>query len=234
MALSWASSSKCFVRRCRLISATLRGRDPRKRTAASYASPSGGASRGGRLAFLIRAAGRHGARLLADLGLDLRGDIRVVAEELLGVLAALSEPGLAVVEPRAVLRDDAGEEAHVDEPAFARDAFDREDLELGESERRRDLVLHDLHPHAPSDDVRAVLDLLDRTHVQADRRVELQRLATRSRLRRVMDDHAIDDVVVRALDLQVVAVHLAPAPHRRLRLDRRDHGGHEATLWLDE
>src|SRR5438067_1962658 len=183
MALSWASSSKCFVRRCRLISATLRGRDPRKRTAASYASPSGGASRGGRLALLIRAAGRHGARLLADLGLDLRGDIRVVAEELLRVLAALAKPGLPVVEPCAVLRHDAGEESHIDEPALARDALDREDLELGETERRRDLVLHDLHPHAPADDVGAVLDLLDRAHVEADRRVELQRLATRSGLR---------------------------------------------------
>src|SRR5438270_5004270 len=161
MALSWASSSNRFVRRCRLISATLRGRGPRKRTAASYGLPDGGASRAGRLAFLIRAGGRDRPRLLADLRLDLRGDVGVVAEELLRVLAPLTEARLAVVEPRAVLRHDAGEEAHVDEPALARDALDREDLELGEAERRRDLVLHDLHPHAATDDVGAVLDLLD-------------------------------------------------------------------------
>src|SRR2546428_5676313 len=115
MALSCASSSKRFVRRCRLISATLRGRGPRNRTAASYALPTGAASRAGRLALLIRAARGHGSGLLADLRLDLGGHVRVVAEELLRVLAALAEPGLAVVEPRAVLRHDAGEEAHVDE-----------------------------------------------------------------------------------------------------------------------
>src|SRR5215203_2483265 len=38
--------------------------------------------------------------LLADLPLDLGGELRVVAQELLGVVASLPEPGFAVGEER--------------------------------------------------------------------------------------------------------------------------------------
>jgi hypothetical protein len=57
-----------------------------------------------------------------------------------------------------------------------------------------------LHPNTATDDVGAVLDRFDRTDVETDRCVELERLAARGRLRRVVDDDAVDEVVVRSFD----------------------------------
>src|SRR5258708_5507881 len=50
-----------------------------------------------------------------DLGDDLIGDWGVVAEVLLGVLAALADPEVAVIEPRARLLDDLVGKGQVDQ-----------------------------------------------------------------------------------------------------------------------
>ena len=67
--------------------------------------------------------------------------------------------------------------AEIEQIARARDAFAVHHVELGFAERRRDLVLHDLHAGAAADDDVAVLDAGDAADVDADRRVELQRAA---------------------------------------------------------
>ena len=58
-----------------------------------------------------------------------------------------------------------------------------DDVELGLLERRGDLVLRDLDPHPVAERLGAVLERLDPADVEAHRRVELERTATRSRLR---------------------------------------------------
>ena len=82
-------------------------------------------------------------------------DVLVGAQELLGLLAALAEPRLAVVEPGAGLGDDVRGDADVQEAALLGDALAVHDVELGDAERRGDLVLDDLDAHAAADGVRA-------------------------------------------------------------------------------
>src|SRR5438270_10355794 len=162
---------------------TLRGRAARYWTAASYGLPSGLDLE---LALLtVRALRAHVEASVAHLRFDLCGDVLVLAEELLGVLAALSDALLAVVDPRTGLVEDRGREPHVEKSALARDALVREDLDLGDAERRRDLVLHDLDLHPAADHHVALLDRLDRPDVDTDRGAELQRAAAGGRLRRV-------------------------------------------------
>src|SRR5437762_2466904 len=156
----------------------LRGLFPRNCTAASYGLASGFDRWLGFLS--IRAFGADGQVARAHLGVDLGGNVGMVAQELLRVLAALSDPRLAVIDPRAGFVENAHRDAHVDEPALARDALAREDLDLGDAEGRSDLVLHDLHLDATADDHVALFDRLDRSDVDAHGRVELQRPATRS------------------------------------------------------
>src|SRR5262249_24546612 len=119
------------------------------------------------------------AELLPDLRFHFGGEVGVVAEELLGVLATLADAEIAVAEPRAGLLHDLVLEAEVDELARLRDPLAVADVELGVLERRRHLVLHDLDLRAAADDVVAVLDGVDAPDVDAHRGVELQRAASR-------------------------------------------------------
>src|SRR5919198_3659712 len=123
------------------------------------------------------------AERLVDLALDLLGDLDVLGEERLGVVAPLAESLVAVGEERTGLRHDVVLDAEVDEAAGSRDALAELDVELGLAERRRDLVLDDLHAHAVADRLGALLERLDATDVQALRRVELERATTGLRLR---------------------------------------------------
>ena len=45
-------------------------------------------------------------RKAAELGFELVGEIRIVAQKLLGILASLAQPDIAVVEPCAALFND--------------------------------------------------------------------------------------------------------------------------------
>ncbi len=115
--------------------------------------------------------------LLADPLLDRLGHLRVVAQELLGVLASLADPGAVVGEPGAGLLDDVGLDAEVDQLAHLADALAVHDVELDLLERRRHLVLDHLDAGLVADDLVLLLDLADAPDVEAHRGVELQRVA---------------------------------------------------------
>src|SRR5438067_2047252 len=125
---------------------------------------------------------RDEAGVLADRLLDRVRDPRIVLEELLGVLAPLPQPLAVIGEPGAALLDDAGLDAEVDEFAGLGDALAVHDVELDLLERWRELVLDHLDPRLVADHLVALLDGADAADVEADRGVELQRVATAGRL----------------------------------------------------
>src|SRR6059058_1906798 len=101
---------------------------------------------------------RHDAVAVdADLGEDALGDLhhdlRVLAQEGLGVLTALTELLAFVGEPRPRLLDDAEIDTDVEQRTFAADALPIHDVELRLTERRGHLVLHDLDARAVADDL---------------------------------------------------------------------------------
>ena len=104
---------------------------------------------------------------LVDLGLDLLGDLRMLGQIGLGIVAALAEPLVAVGEERARLRDNVVLDRQVEDAARGRDALAELDVELRLAERRRDLVLDDLHAHAVADRLGALLERLDAPDVQS-------------------------------------------------------------------
>src|SRR5688500_4709564 len=89
------------------------------------------------------------------------------------LLFSLAEIGLAVFEPRAAPHQDLLGDAQVDDVPFVADAAGVHHIELGDPERRSDLVLHDLRAAALADDVFAVLKLADAANVDAAGAVEL-------------------------------------------------------------
>src|SRR3954471_22953082 len=112
---------------------------------------------------------RNVVDLRPDQALDLRGDLGMGLEELLGRLATLTQPGVGEREPRAGLRDGVHRYADVEEAAFLRDALAVHDVELGDPEGSRDLVLDDLDPDPVADRFGPGLDGLDATDVEPDR-----------------------------------------------------------------
>src|SRR5262245_22900012 len=142
----------------------------------------------GRLAGLRRLLGLVGGRGvdadgIPDLLADLEHQVEVLGQELLRLLAALTELLPFVGEPRTRFLDDAEIDADVEQRAFAADALAVHDVELGLTERRRHLVLRHLDPGPVADDLGAVLDRLHPPDVETHRRVELQRPTARRRLR---------------------------------------------------
>src|SRR5690606_38981349 len=99
--------------------------------------------------------------LRADLRLDLGGDRGILDQELARVLLALADAVAVVAVPGTRLLDDVLAHAEIDDLALARDALAVQDLELARLERRRDLVLHDLHAGLAADDLVALLDRAD-------------------------------------------------------------------------
>src|ERR1017187_7954522 len=128
--------------------------------------------------------GRRGLRLvlhrdqaerLAYVGLDLRGDVLVFLQELLGVLPALADAFALVAEPRTRLLHQVSSDRQVEQVAFARDTFAIHHVELGFAERRCGLVLHDFYPGARAHHLVAILDGANSADIDAHRRVKLQR-----------------------------------------------------------
>ena len=106
-----------------------------------------------------------------------------------------------------------------------RDALAELDVELGLAERRRDLVLDDLHADAVADRLGAVLERLDAADVQALGGVELQRAAARLRLRRAEHDADLLADLVREEAERLRAVEVAGELAHRL--------GHHPRLQAD-
>src|SRR5882762_7028941 len=111
------------------------------------------------------------AELLADLAFDLGGELRVFLQEVAGVVLALSDAVLLVLVPGPGLVDHATTDAELQDLAFEGHPFAVEDVEQRFAERRRDLVLHDLHAGLGADHLVAALDAADAPDVEAARRV---------------------------------------------------------------
>ena len=112
--------------------------------------------------------------MLTDLAVDLSQDVRVVQEELLGVLTALADAVALVVVPGAALVDDVTAGGQVKDVAHVGDSLAEHDVKLRLLEGRGDLVLDDLDPGAVSNHLAALLEGLDPADVHADGGVELE------------------------------------------------------------
>src|SRR4030067_435195 len=84
------------------------------------------------------------AESLADLPLDLDGHLRVLLQELLGVLASLADARLSKREESPTLPDHPHFRSHVQEAAFPGYPLVEHYVELRDSEGRCHLVLHHL------------------------------------------------------------------------------------------
>ncbi|EDP65259.1 hypothetical protein BAL199_01894 [alpha proteobacterium BAL199] len=141
----------------------------------------------------IRVADQHGVGhqpgILTDLALNDLRHVRVLPQEGLRILPALADPVAAVREPGTGLLDDPGIDPEVEQFAHLRYALAVHDVELDHPERRCQLVFDHLHTGLVANHLIAVLDRADATDVQADRSVELQRVAAGGGLR-VAEHHA--------------------------------------------
>ncbi|ABA47801.1 hypothetical protein BURPS1710b_0972 [Burkholderia pseudomallei 1710b] len=150
---------------------------------------------------------RGDSERLANAILDLARDFRILAQEFARVVLALADLLAAIAVPRARLVDDLRLHAEIDDLALARNAFAVQDVEDRFAERRRHLVLDDLHARFVADHLVVLLDRADPANVETHRRVELQRVAARRGFR-VAEHHADlhpdlvdeDHEAVRALD----------------------------------
>src|SRR5690606_38436319 len=124
----------------------------------------------------------------SHLVLDLGRQIRVLLEELLGVLPALPEAHVTVGKPRAGLGHDLVLAGHVQDDAEVGDAYAVHDVELGLINRRRQLVLADLDAGAGADEVRTMLDGIHPPALHPNGGGKLKRPPARGRLRRAEEN----------------------------------------------
>src|SRR5699024_8817919 len=121
--------------------------------------------------------------LLHDAVLQLFGQLGVRLQEITSLFLALAELLTLIGEPGPRLLNNPGVHAEVKDRALSGNALTVEDVELGDLERRRDLILHDLQPGAVTPHILAVLQCLDAADVAANGGVELQGLTAGGRLR---------------------------------------------------
>ena len=123
------------ARRCPLRSACGRVARSGRPPGPCAARPSAGRGRPTRPPRCPRPGSRCSATLARMRRSISAADVRVLAQELLGRLAALAEPRVAEGEPRAGLGDDVHRHADVEEAALAGDPLAVHDVELGDAER---------------------------------------------------------------------------------------------------
>src|SRR6266403_3353450 len=138
--------------------------------------------RGGRELSVLRAG-------LPQLLLQAVRSRRIAPQRVGSLLAARSDPLAADLEPGAALLDQVALDGQVEQLVRPGDAHAVQDVELGLPERRGHLVLHHLHPGAVPDPLLAVLDCAAAPDVEADGRIELERVSAGRRLGRT-EDHA--------------------------------------------
>src|SRR3954469_23096247 len=149
------------------------------------------------------------------LSFDLQGQLRVVDQELFGVVAPLAEPGLAVREEGTRFLDQILLHPEVEQTALAGDPDPVLDVELRLAERGGDLVLDDFDPHPVADRLGSFLQGLDAADVEALRGVELQRPAARLGLRRAeLDADLFADLVGEETDAVGPVEVSGQFPHR--------------------
>ena len=98
---------------------------------------------------------------VAELLFDFFAKLGVVAQEIACVFPALSDADIAVGEPCAGLCDDFVCNAHIENGTFLRNAFTVDNVELGNAERRRNLVFNDFDARAVSDGRIALFQRVD-------------------------------------------------------------------------
>src|SRR5690606_2225152 len=120
--------------------------------------------------------------VLTQRHFDLAGRIGIVAQELLGVLASLTETLRIVGEPCAGLLDHAGLDAEIDEFTGLGHAFAIHDVELDHLEGRSQLVLDHLDAGLVADHLVAILDGPDAADIETHGSIEFERVAASGRL----------------------------------------------------
>src|SRR5207237_6103066 len=104
----------------------------------------------------------------AQLRIDLLLNIRVVLEELPGIIAPLADALTLVAVPRPALFNQVVHHGQVHQIAFLRNPLAVDDVELGFAKRRRQLVLYDLDLGTVAGYDIAVLDGRDSSDIGAD------------------------------------------------------------------
>src|SRR5439155_19625173 len=170
------------------VSALVQARCASRSPAAGRAALRSRTRRGARMARLLQRGRRPQPERVAHLDLEIVERGRVLLQPLLGVLTPMPDALVLERVPGARLLDEALLDGGVEDGAGLGDALAVEDVELRLAERRRQLVLDDLHLRTHADRLRAVLDRLLPPDVQTDRRIELQRAPTRGRLWRSKPD----------------------------------------------
>ncbi len=130
------------------------------------------------------------AELLLDLLLDPVGQVRVVAQEVPGVLLALAELVAVVGVPGAGLAHDALLHAEIDKAALTANSVTVQNIEFRDFEWRRHFILDDFYPGSVSDRICSVFQGLDAADIKSNRCIELQRLPASGRLRNASEHDA--------------------------------------------
>src|ERR1700684_3223299 len=128
------------------------------------------------------------AGILPDGRFDFCRDVGIGLEESFAVLATLADALAVVGEPGAGFFHDAGLDAEIDQFAVLGDALAIHDVEFDLLERRRQLVLDHLYAGLVADHLVALLDGADAADVEADRGIELERVAAGGGFRRAVHD----------------------------------------------
>src|SRR5262249_54275406 len=132
-------------RRRAMRSARVHARPASRSPAASRAALRSRTRRGAGIARLLERGRRPQPQRVAHLGLEVGQRRRVLLQPLLGVLPSLPDPLVLERVPGPRLLDEALIDRSVEDGAGLGDPFAVEDVELGLTERRRQLVLDDLH-----------------------------------------------------------------------------------------
>ena len=93
------------------------------------------------------------------------GQLRIVIQELLDRITALTYVIALIGEPRATLLEDAHVGSRIDDLAYTVNALTEEYVKLSTTERRSHLVLDHTHTRHLADHIVALLNLLVGTYV---------------------------------------------------------------------
>src|SRR5690606_32450368 len=121
------------------------------------------------------------AQLFADPVFDFESHFGMFFQVFANIVLALAAARATIAEPGTRLVDGAGLRTQVDDFALACDARPVHDVELGLLEWRRNLVLDNLDTGFVTDDLVALLDGANTADIEADGRIELERIAARRR-----------------------------------------------------
>src|SRR5699024_12072758 len=121
--------------------------------------------------------------------LDLGADLRIILQELLRVLTALSDPLAVIGIPRAALVHHGAFGSQIQDLSLSGDACTEHNIKLSLLQRRGNFILHNLHLRVAAHDLAPLLEGLALPYIQSHGRIELQRAAAGGSLR-ITEHHA--------------------------------------------